>query len=177
MSFIIGTTLFGKVDEIPEVGHVATVFFHVCFIPLVPMQTWFILEDQEGAPLVGWNGAKIESCGKSIGRAYLRSLLFWATLYFALSAVPGLSEGIGETILRSLAAATCLGLLWFSYSSNKATLGRALGVAERARIPRAVVKAKYGDRSRGRASMDPPLHGCVVGRAQPGDTERQEDLR
>ncbi|QRN93605.1 hypothetical protein JRI60_31070 [Archangium violaceum] len=38
-----GTWLFGKVDVVPELGHVATKFFHINLVPLVPIESYFVV--------------------------------------------------------------------------------------------------------------------------------------
>ena len=36
MVFVFGSRLYGKVDEVPGIGHVATKFAHFDYMPLVP---------------------------------------------------------------------------------------------------------------------------------------------
>lgn len=39
---VFGRRLYGRVDHVP-VGHVATEFFHVAFVPLVPLASYLVL--------------------------------------------------------------------------------------------------------------------------------------
>ena len=39
MIIVWGTKLYGKVDEVPGMFHVATRFFHLWYIPLVPLSS------------------------------------------------------------------------------------------------------------------------------------------
>ncbi len=65
---IFGVRLFGKAEIVPGVFFIATRFFHVCFIPLIPMQSFVIMADGEGAALPGLHWG-------SISMAWLRGLL------------------------------------------------------------------------------------------------------
>jgi hypothetical protein len=72
MIFIFGVRLFGKVDVVPGRFHVATEFYHIQFVPIVPMQTYLVLEEDGD----GWQGVKIPLCRKSVTAAWLRTGLF-----------------------------------------------------------------------------------------------------
>jgi hypothetical protein len=65
---IFGVRLFGKSEIVPGVFFIVTRFFHVCFIPLFPMQSFVIFDEGEGAalPSLHWG---------SISMAWLRGLL------------------------------------------------------------------------------------------------------
>jgi hypothetical protein len=70
MIFIFGLRLFGRVDAVPGRFHVATEFYHVQFLPIVPMQTWLITRQEGGS----WEGVKIPLCRKSVTVAWLRGV-------------------------------------------------------------------------------------------------------
>ena len=69
---IFGVRLFGRSEIVPGVFFIATRFFHVCFIPLIPMQSFVIFQDADDAggdaalPVLHWG---------SISIAWLRQLL------------------------------------------------------------------------------------------------------
>jgi hypothetical protein len=65
---IFGVRLFGKAEIVPGVFFIATRFFHICFIPLIPVQSFVIFADGEGAALPGLHWG-------SISMAWLRGLL------------------------------------------------------------------------------------------------------
>src|SRR5438105_761381 len=46
------TRLFGKVDQVPGVCHVATEFFHIAFLPVVPMRSWLVIAGTETDVLI-----------------------------------------------------------------------------------------------------------------------------
>lgn len=70
MIFIFGTRLFGRVDAVPGRFHVATEFYHVQFLPIVPMQSWLITRQEGGS----WEGVKIPLCRKSVTVAWVRGV-------------------------------------------------------------------------------------------------------
>src|SRR4051812_13287718 len=62
MIIVYGTRLFGKSDAMEGIGHVACRFVHVMFVPLIPIETIFVVGDNRGlklpfsfkAALCGW---------------------------------------------------------------------------------------------------------------------------
>ena len=68
MIFIFGVRLFGKVDVVPGRFYVATEFYHIQFVPIVPMQTYLVLEEDAD----GWRGVTMQQCRKSIKDAWQR---------------------------------------------------------------------------------------------------------
>jgi hypothetical protein len=74
MFIAFGKGLYGRVDQVPGLFHVATRFFYFQFIPLVPLESVIVLEGTEG------NGGPREArpvplSGKSILFAWLRAAL------------------------------------------------------------------------------------------------------
>jgi hypothetical protein len=66
---IYGNRLFGKVDQVPGLGHVATRFFHIDFIPLIPYEGWLVTT----ASGKSWRGVKIPMSFKSLLIAWGRT--------------------------------------------------------------------------------------------------------
>ena len=62
--------MFGRAEIVPGVFFIATRFFHICFIPLIPMQSFVIFAEAGGGgvalPALHWG---------SISMAWLRQLL------------------------------------------------------------------------------------------------------
>ena len=84
---VFGTRLFGWVDEIEGAGIVATRFFHVMWIPLIPMGSVFMVDDERGA--------SISLSLKSIVVAWVRSFCFWG----AAASLFGIPATFGVTCL------------------------------------------------------------------------------
>ena len=102
---IVGTKLFGKVDELDEHRYVATMFHHIFGIPLAYQGTYLIL----GAGEVGFHTVRLPLSWKSIGFAWLRTLLFVVVVIGALAAI----DAVFERSLQSAGfAALCIGMAW-----------------------------------------------------------------
>src|SRR5262245_10037070 len=71
---IYGYWLYGHVDYVPGMFHVATRFFHFFFFPLVPLRTFVVLEGTQHRG--SFQGRQIRLSLKSILVAYLKGLLF-----------------------------------------------------------------------------------------------------
>lgn len=69
MIIIWGSRLYGKVDEVPGMFHVATKFGHLWYIPLIPMGSHLVVQ-RTGQ---GWRGVPIGLSGKSVLVAWLRA--------------------------------------------------------------------------------------------------------
>jgi hypothetical protein len=77
MIIVYGTRFYGHTDKVEGVGHVACRFFHLMFVPLIPIETVFMLGDDRGvklpfsmkAALCGWlrGGALLWAISSVIG--------------------------------------------------------------------------------------------------------------
>jgi hypothetical protein len=66
---IWGDRLMGRCDTIPGIGHVATKFFHLQFIPLIPLESYLVLQPgRASCPEI-----PIPLCKKSVLVAYSRA--------------------------------------------------------------------------------------------------------
>jgi hypothetical protein len=100
---IYGSRLYGRVDAIPGIGHVATQFGHIDYVPLIPMQSWLVTQ-QSGR---SWRGVKIPISAKSIFVAWGRAASLLAGVGFGVGAVAELSGNRPDS-------AAALGLAVFS---------------------------------------------------------------
>jgi hypothetical protein len=71
MIFVYGKRLFGRVDQVQGVFEIGTQFFHIWFVPLIPMASYIVLAGSEGGQ--GFRGAKTTLSGKSVLVAYFRA--------------------------------------------------------------------------------------------------------
>ncbi|MEQ1504752.1 MAG: hypothetical protein ABMB14_21115, partial [Myxococcota bacterium] len=83
---------------IEGVGTIATLFVHVMFIPLIPLESAFMVSDDRGV--------KIPMSAKSVLVAYVRSALFWTAFTSVI--------GVPATFGLSLCAAIPAGLAYFA---------------------------------------------------------------
>jgi hypothetical protein len=86
MWVVFGSTLYGKVESVPGVCHVATRFLHVFFVPLFPTGAWLVVHKSARAgggadaiklPAMHWG---------SVGLGWLRFFLLFAMFVFAIVA-------------------------------------------------------------------------------------------
>ena len=110
---VYGKDFFGTVDRVPGEYHVATLFRHVQYLPLVPVGSFLVLEDESGRDTDDCR--PIPLSGKSVSIAYLRALLALVVLFSGLmGALMGAVYFGGShnpaAFLSALAAAA--GLTW-----------------------------------------------------------------
>ena len=103
-----GTKLFGRVDDVDEGRYVATRFHHLFGVPLAYQGTYLIT----GTGGQEFQGVRIPLSWKSIGFAYLRTVLFVLVVVGALGAI----DAVFEHSLESAGfAALCIGPAWFGF--------------------------------------------------------------
>jgi hypothetical protein len=150
---IVGFGLFGVVDQVPSVCYVATRFFFVSGIPILPLDSWAVVERKElisfgflaetvtGLSLTSEGsdkGVQVPFNFKSVLLTYVRAILWVvhgvATAVLIILALVFLTAWLGShpfdlpwTILIVLISASTGGgfLLWQSYRRTHATRERA----------------------------------------------------
>ena len=128
--FIFGTRLFGKVDAVPGLGHVATKFFHINFLPLIPLEGWFVL-GQEGNQ---WRGRAIPMSGKSVLTAWMRFATFCLGVALPLFGFIAWQDGSDGSIPMMVVGGVCLAAFIATYF---------VGFISRAGLERAMVLAGH----------------------------------
>jgi hypothetical protein len=91
-SFVPGYDLYGKVDFVSGRCYLATVFWHLSGMPIVPMGTYIIKEQTEYLNV--FKGKPIALHAKSVVIGYLRGWLGAISLFTSLMASLGLSSFI-----------------------------------------------------------------------------------
>jgi hypothetical protein len=67
---IFGERMYGKVDRVPGVCYVITIFMHLNFIPLIPVRSYIVVEGtEEGGE---FRGKQVSVCLKSVLAGYIR---------------------------------------------------------------------------------------------------------
>lgn len=112
---IVGTKLYGRTDAVAGLGYVATKFFHINYVPLVPLgETYFVLSESffsDDCQVI-----RIRNSFKAIALGYLRGAAWLAALLFGVASVINLvawSKGVHATFspvefLAFMAAAAAL---------------------------------------------------------------------
>ena len=135
MFIVWGSRLYGKVDEVPGVCHLATQFGHLYYIPLIPMGTVVVYGSDADGPLV----SEFAWSFKSIAVAWLRVILIVGVWVSLISCVNIRDRGFRWEDLGTylLMAAPTL-LLILSYKVRfiaRASAYRAMQMAQDARLP------------------------------------------
>ncbi len=157
MIVFFGTRTYGKVDQVPGLFYVATKFFYIQFVPLVPTESYLIFEGTEEGD--SFRGCQIPMNGKSVLFAWMRFILFIAAVVTGLIAVVELvSVAQGRTgwqrlVTMGLAAVLSAVGFWVSYRLAHASPTRALKIASHAGIPPEAL-AQYFVNSRSLPSSD-----------------------
>jgi len=88
MYIVWGTRMMGKVDAVPGVGHVATKFFYLQYLPLIPVESYLIYREV-GEQI---HGIRIPFSPKSIFVAWLRTGLVVAAIALLITGIITISE-------------------------------------------------------------------------------------
>ena len=129
-----GTRMMGKVDAIPGVGHVATRFFYLQYVPLIPIETCLVFREV-GEQI---HGVQIPFSPKSIFVAWLRAGCVLAAGALGIVGFIHLSKGhLPEAAVCLVIAAIATGAMIYSYYFGpicRAGYDRAMDLARRANL-------------------------------------------
>jgi hypothetical protein len=172
MVVFFGTRMYGKVDHCPGLFYVATRFFYLQFVPLIPVGSYLVIDGTESER--GMSGASIGLSGKSVFFTYLRTALMLGGVSLAIAAVvlgiqaaerqlswlPALGLGVGAIV--------CFILFPLTYKISRASPARAVYLAERAGIDLRVVAEHFLERGiqPDASLMAAPEHGSTTAPAQ-----------
>jgi len=108
MMVVWGTKLYGKVDEIEGLGHVATQFGHVFWLPLIPLNSYFVTDkgkhEFDGTPL----GLQMKSV--LVGYTRVFSILFFFAGLGAINTLFGPHEVADPEKIGTYKTMICLGI-------------------------------------------------------------------
>ncbi len=147
---IYGSRLYGKVDVVPGLGHVATKFFHIDYVPLVPTETWLVTQ-QSGK---SWRGVKVGLSAKSVFVAWARAvalLVGVVTPVIGVAAVVGPHPDATAAVVAGVVTALAWGIFAVTKTHklfNRASYARACQLAAAVRMDNAglaALAAAYGE--------------------------------
>ncbi len=153
MIYVFGTRMYGKVDQVPGLFHVATQFFHIQFIPLVPVKSWLVFDatmdggNFRGIPL-GWHGKSIFFAWLRFGSFIAGVLAAIGATVFGVQCLEGHAAMLPAAVVCALLAPLLFVLFGFSYRLSSAGPKRALLIAWRHGIKAEAVAEYFGDRLR-----------------------------
>jgi hypothetical protein len=150
MIIIWGQRLCGRVDEVPGLFHVRTRFFHVYYIPLIPLQSFIILAGSESGS--GFKGKPVSMSFKSVLAGWLRGGSVVGAIVGAIVAVvnacqlggPEHDEAVMWLVVSVVLLLGCVGGYALSLLLAKASYERALQMGEELGIPLDLLEEHLG---------------------------------
>jgi hypothetical protein len=147
MFIIYGTRLYGRVDQVKGLCHVATRFVHIYFFPLIPIKS-YIVQDTASTGVGQFLGKETSFSFKSVLAAWLRAGLFFpalaALVFGVIQAVMVANGDSSGTILGAvggiLGAGVLATLFALSWKLFRASSGRALELARELGLPESVAR-------------------------------------
>lgn len=124
MLVIFGSRLYGKTLVVPGELHVATLFAHFCYIPLLPRASWVVVSQERSLLSAKWKGFELpEVFWPSARLAWLRALLWILLANVTPLALVSLVAITGSLLAMFpiLAAGTLGYVLWRTYRDARAT--------------------------------------------------------
>ncbi|HEY3450655.1 MAG TPA: hypothetical protein VGK67_30140 [Myxococcales bacterium] len=146
---IFGTRLFGEVDSVPGFFSVRTRFFHVNFLPLVPVASFLMFGPEQGVELGSVQWRSVLACWARTALIVGGGIALIAGMVM-LGEKSDRSSGIGLLA----AGALCGAALWASYRYLRASKARALELCELAGLSaedKARLERHFGRLDRGGA--------------------------
>lgn len=130
MVIVWGSGLYGKVDKVPGVGHVATNFGHLYYFPLIPTQSHFVISEDSS----GYQSVPISMSLKSVLMAWFRSALVIGSIVLLITGSVEFSEGQQASgIFTGAVGLGCVGLFFATYyvhMFSQASYDRAMNLAD-----------------------------------------------
>jgi hypothetical protein len=124
---VFGSRLYGRTDEVPGVFFVATEFFQLYYVPLLPLHTYVVLEETG----TSWRGVALRYFSrKSILLAWLRIACMVTAITSAVLLL--ITDQAWEKITAGGLLAGCLSAIYilsWSRLFRYANLARAMRVA------------------------------------------------
>lgn len=124
---IIGTFRYGRVDRVPGRFYVATQFLHFCYLPIVPLQSYVIQQEE----LESFQGVPIPMSLKSVFLTWARAIM----LLYVLTTSWAMWQGNApeSQLVWTIGTAVAVVASWFyvprATFTRAVQLGLAMGVA------------------------------------------------
>jgi len=146
MIFVFGERLYGKVDEVPGLFHLATAFFHIQFIPFIPTRSCLMLHGTN-------RGVRMRMSGKSVLFAYIRMVLLLGCIVSCIAAFAlfgdnkaGRKNDLPVTLGFFAVGVLCLLVFLLSYRFSRPSPLRAFRLASEAGFPIPLLAEFYAKR-------------------------------
>lgn len=167
---VYGTRLYGYCDEIEGVGHVATQFAHIWFLPLIPLKGFFVFDGDDD------RGVEIPMRGKSVLSAWLRSGFIFGGIG---SLIAGFA-GFGSSALTGAALVVCAIACFVGFALSGRVLGkmnderRAQLLSDTGLLEAMLQAEARMEAERPKAAWEPPVPTAGYASAQPAQPAVQQ---
>jgi hypothetical protein len=176
MIIIWGQRMYGRCDEVGDLFYVRTRFFHVWFIPLIPVQTFIVLKGTESHD--GFKGVPASMSMKSVLYGWLRAGLviaaivgiFWAVVSGIAYGDKGEAEDLVGAVFGAVLAGGSVLLYWLSARFARASYERALEIADQLGLSHEIIEQVYAIGSAAEAYGAGDSDADYAQEAEPGDT-------
>lgn len=151
MFIILGQGNYGKIDVAPRVGYVMTRFFHLYYVPLIPLGSYIVVDGSEAGE--EFQGVPTRLRWKSVLAAWVRTALVLSVFAGVAVGIVGLIDQMDAKQLPSaeglfvpwlLAAMSAVGY-WLTHRSSRAGYDRAMAIGEALGVPADVVASRLRD--------------------------------
>jgi hypothetical protein len=143
LTMFCGKLMCGKVDQVGNLCYVQTEFFHVLFVPLVPLQTYLVMVQQDkDSPK---QAVPLPLCFKSVLIGWARATAILAMIFSAMAgAVTFIDQAFSKlALLWTVAFLGSMVAYWLTCCFNTASYDRAVQLGERLGIARSVIAEMY----------------------------------
>jgi hypothetical protein len=118
---VYGEHLFGRVQHVPGLFSVSTMFFHVNYVPLAPLRSYVVLDGSERGN--AFQGVRIPLSFKSVLAGYLRGWLGTIAIFTGIVAAFAATSfyvgvGGGGIVVVLAAGAALFGVLWYVFTAR-----------------------------------------------------------
>lgn len=144
MIVFYGQRLYGSVDAIPGLCDVQTEFFHIYWMPIVPLGSYAVVGESED----GFQGTRVPLCWKSVFKAYLSLICGLPAVVSGVMFLTSMGSPHGlnlAALVTFLVAAG--GLVGANALGGNADYNRALELADHMKLNdygRTVLDLQYG---------------------------------
>ena len=144
MFIVYGKRLFGVVDQVDKAFTIQTLFGHVWYLPLIPMESWLVLA---GSTDKQWRGVKLGSLSwRSVLFAWARLGLLALSVAAVIAGLGSASDSRGMVAPAAIAVSSIAALIW-SYRASRASYERAIALVREHGLGQqfeAVVETSFG---------------------------------
>lgn len=131
MFYVFGSRLYGKVDEVPGLFHVATKFGHLNFVPLIPTQSYVVLAKNGNT----FRGVPIPMSAKSVFVTWGRAISFVAMVLGGIFALVSANSYNSSAEFAPLVGVAVFGAALFCFLTfykgvTRASFNRACQLAQ-----------------------------------------------